>query len=222
MASTESHDDEYQAAWQECILNDRPIDWGFWVQKMPTLSALQASALMHGLDPGIHRDFTKVEADVDVKKAMAEAVRLQALAQALHVEHLSPAEWLNWADSQKWIVHALYRIEIQKIGAMRSASNSTQSGSPATHKEKPTPDWIIEAQKRAKAYIKQQRAKDLFPSQSDIADRIAMEFRRESIFGPQGKPICGATIKRHALTGISTEQDKLTAIGKQWGKRSKK
>lgn len=220
MASTESHDDEYQAAWQECILNDRPIDWKYWVQQMPVLSAMQASALMNGLDPGIHRDISDI--DADVKKAMANSERFISLADAHGVEKRSPGEWLDWADSHKLFVHAFYRIEVQKGYTTLNAIHATQPSPLRRHKEKVIPGWIPEAQKRAKSYIQQQLARDLYPSQADIADWIAEQFRREGIYSTQGKPLNGATIKRHALRGISTEQEKLKVIEKQWGKRGKK
>lgn len=216
MAPTESHNDEYQAAWQEYILNDKPINWEFWVQKMPVLSALQASALMNGLDPGIHRDISDI--DADVKEAMANSESLISLAKAQGIDKLSPAEWLDWADSNKLVVLALYRIEIQK----RNAIHDTQPESPRSHEEKVIPSWIPEAQKRANFYKQQQLARDLHPSQEHIADWVAEQFRREGIYGTQGKPLNSATIKRHALRGISAQQDKLRSIEKQWGKRGEK
>ena len=65
------------------------------------------------------------------------------------------------------------------------------------------------ARVRAFEIIDRQRAKDLYPSQETIADEIAKEFRAADLVGADGKPLSGATIKRHALKGISS------AIGKQ-------
>lgn len=220
MASTESHNDEYQAAWQECILNDRPIDWDFWVQKMPVLSAVQASALMHGLDPGIDRGISNI--DAEVKKAMAETKRLISLAEAHRVDQLSPGEWLDWVDSHKLVVHTMYRIAVEKRNATLDTMHTGQPGSLKSHKEKIVPDWIPEAQKLAKAYMQQQLANDYHPPQIHIADWVAKQFREKKIYGLQGKPISGSTIKRHALVGISTQHDKLKSIEKQWGKQGKK
>jgi hypothetical protein len=220
MASTEPHDDEYQAAWLECNLNDRPIDWEFWVHKMPVLSATQASALMNGLDPGIRRDISDV--DIDVNKAMANSEKLVSLAAANDVDQLSPAEWLNWADSREMAVHAIYRIEALKKRDTNSALNAAPSDTSMPPKQKPVPNWTYEAQRLAQSYKQRQKAKDLHPSQVDIADWVAEQLRIKGIYGTQGKPISGATIKRHALVGISTQQDKLRAIAKQWGKRGKK
>lgn len=68
--------------------------------------------------------------------------------------------------------------------------------------------WETQARERAANIIKRQREKDLYPSQIDIADEIAREFRTAGILGADGKPLTGATIKRHALNGISSAQGK--------------
>ncbi|MDO8284964.1 MAG: hypothetical protein Q7T69_08155 [Rhodoferax sp.] len=68
--------------------------------------------------------------------------------------------------------------------------------------------WKDKARKRAGEIIVRQRAKDLYPNQMDIADEIAKEFRTASVLGASGKPMTGAYIKRHALTGISSDQGK--------------
>lgn len=219
MKSADSHD-SYQAAWQECILNDRPIDWKFWVQKMPVLSALQASALMNGLDPGIHRDVNNT--DAEVKKAMTDSERLVSLALAFGVDQLSPTKWLDWAESQKIVVHALYRIEVLKLKDTLNGINATKSESRMPRKEKSEPDWISKARVLAMSYREKLLDKDLHPSVTNIADWVAEELRSKGIYGAQGTPLSGATIKRHALAGMSTQQEKLKAIPKQWGKRGKK
>ncbi len=59
-------------------------------------------------------------------------------------------------------------------------------------------EWKEQARQRAREIIARQKAKDLYPSQEDIACEIAREFRAA------GKPLTGAYIKRHALKGISS------------------
>jgi hypothetical protein len=70
-------------------------------------------------------------------------------------------------------------------------------------------DWKAKACDRAVEIIERQRVKDLYPSQQNIADEIAREFRRDGVMGADGKPLSGAYIKRHALKGISSAQNKL-------------
>lgn len=85
---------------------------------------------------------------------------------------------------------------------------------------KPAPvadgEWITQAQARAREIIKESKEHGRYPSQVDISDRIAAEFRKSEIFGSDGKPLAGAYIKRHALKGISSAKGKQlsTTIGR--------
>ena len=78
--------------------------------------------------------------------------------------------------------------------------------------------WKAKARERADEIIKRQRAKDLHPSQEDIADEIARRFRADRVMGAGGKPLTGAYIKRHALKGISSAADKKLSTSIRWGK----
>lgn len=84
---------------------------------------------------------------------------------------------------------------------------------PAQNTATPAPvtdsEWVTKAQIRAREIVKESRESDRYPSQEAIGDLVASEFRRAGIVGIDGKPLTGATIKRHALKGISS------AIGKQ-------
>jgi hypothetical protein len=74
------------------------------------------------------------------------------------------------------------------------------------------------AQKRAIEIIARQKTKDLYPSQVDIADEIAREFRASGVVGKDGKPLSGAYIKRHALGGISSAEGKRLSTSIREGK----
>ena len=78
--------------------------------------------------------------------------------------------------------------------------------------------WKAKARERADEIIKRQRAKDLHPSQEDIADEIAREFRADGVMGAGGKPLTGAYIKRHALKGISSAQNRQLSTSIRRGK----
>ena len=77
-------------------------------------------------------------------------------------------------------------------------------------------EWVMQAQTRAKEIVKESRARDFYPSQENLGDQIASEFRKAGITGADGKPLSGATIKRHALKGISSATGKQlsTTIGR--------
>jgi hypothetical protein len=78
--------------------------------------------------------------------------------------------------------------------------------------------WKVKARERADEIIKRDRAKDLYPSQEEIADEIAREFRRACTVGAGGKPLTGAYIKRHALKGISSAQNRQLSTSTRRGK----
>ncbi len=96
--------------WTEAIVNGHLIDWEFWVEKMPKLSAHQATQLMAGLDP----HSAKAEIESKRVKAMAHARRLAVLANAHGVGDQSPGDWLAWADDLQERVHGAFRRAVEK------------------------------------------------------------------------------------------------------------
>jgi len=75
---------------------------------------------------------------------------------------------------------------------------------------KPSGDeaWKEQARAAAVAIVKRDAARDRYPPQSRIADEVASDLRKRGVFGPDGKPLSGGTIKRHALRGISSATKK--------------
>jgi hypothetical protein len=90
--------------------------------------------------------------------------------------------------------------------------------SSGTASAKAAPGWIELAQKRAREIIKDNQNRDLYPSQENIADQIAREFRADGVVGADGKPLTGATIKRHALKGISSARSRQLSTANPRGK----
>lgn len=78
--------------------------------------------------------------------------------------------------------------------------------------------WKAKAQKMAGEIINRDKGKDLYPSQSNLADEIAKEFRKVGVLGVDGKPLTGAYIKRHALKGISSAQGRQLSTAINRGK----
>lgn len=118
-------------------------------------------------------------------------------------ELVTPADVNEWAArggvSWRWEVHSL---EPKAAPVVTPAPTA----------------WVGMAKARAVEIIKRQREKDLYPSQTDIADEIAREFRRDVVMGADGKPLSGGYIKRHALKGISSAQDKRRSTSIRRGK----
>lgn len=81
-------------------------------------------------------------------------------------------------------------------------------------------NWKEIARTKAQAIIKRDYEKDLFPSQLNIADEIAEEFRnaKPQVVGVGGKPLTAAYIKRHALKNISSELGKQLSTPASRGK----
>lgn len=78
--------------------------------------------------------------------------------------------------------------------------------------------WKVKARDRANDIIKRQQERDYYPSQENIADKIAREFRKDGIVGAGGKPLTGAYIKRHALKGISSAKGRQLSTSIRRGK----
>ena len=114
------------------------------------------------------------------------------------------------------------RESVERVAEIINKTAPTQSAAtPAPVVAESADDgeaWKAKARERADEIIKRQRAKDLHPSQEDIADEIAREFRADGVMGAGGKPLTGAYIKRHALKGISSAQNRQLSTSIRRGK----
>lgn len=100
----------------------------------------------------------------------------------------------------------------------RPESESPQDTTPSPASAGNDDAWKLKARDRAVEIIERQRVKDLYPSQEIIAAEIAKEFRAAELVGADGKPLSGATIKRHALSGISSAKGKQMSTSIRRGK----
>lgn len=135
----------------------------------------------------------------------------------------APMQWLEyWIDPQTFLdwlaghglepsrfIAAWCKANGVKIEGAAPTPRADAAPQAAAPEAKAAPEWQTLAQKRAREIIREYKQKGWYPPQGAIADTIASEFRRDSIMGSDGKPLSGATIKRHALKGISS------AIGRQ-------
>ena len=124
-------------------------------------------------------------------------------------------DWLNeWGESRK-------PPHVFSTASAPEPQAEPGSARPAPVKDVSADDgekWKQKARQRADEIIKRQRAKDLHPSQEAIADEIAIEFRQACIVGAGRKPLTGAYIKRHALKGISSAQNRQLSTSVRRGK----
>ena len=112
------------------------------------------------------------------------------------------------------------RVMVAHLEAFLPSLVAVSEAGPASPSLKAAPGWIALAQTTAREIIKRQRAKDLHPSQVDIANEIAASFRTTTpqVVGAGGKPLTGSYIKRHALKGISSEQGRQQSMKPRRGK----
>lgn len=119
------------------------------------------------------------------------------------------------ADLDAWLEPTGYTFT-DALAALAPQTSTVPNG------RKPTSDgnemWKEQARMRAKEIIERQRRKGLYPNQIAIADEIAVDFRTHGVMGADGKPLSGAYIKRHALTGISSANLKQLSMTIRRGK----
>jgi len=117
-------------------------------------------------------------------------------------------EEVYWEDLNNWLAENYPRV------TFRFPNPSAAPATPAAPVV--ASEWVIQAQTRAREIVKESTARNVYPSQVNLGDQIASEFRKAGISGADGKPLAGATIKRHALAGISsaTGRQLSTTIGR--------
>ncbi len=121
-------------------------------------------------------------------------------------------------ENDKWVKaivnHLLKSSDLANHNkSLRTAGTRTGNGE--------EPFWKNQARIKAKEIIKRQATRDLYPNMIEIADEIASIFRETDVFGDSGKPLTGATIKRHALKGINSAKNKSKSTSKGRGKQGK-
>ena len=126
--------------------------------------------------------------------------------------------WLIEGEPDFETVPADCRVTGNDIHALADAFKGEPQGAPEKTTASEPPEWEQMAVTRAVEIIANHKKKDLYPSQIDIADTIAKEFRAAGMVGAGGKPLTGAYIKRHALKGISSEQGRQLSTATRRGK----
>ena len=106
MTTNTTAEQDWSNWFDEDALNSKPIDWAYWVGKMPSLTAAQAACLMCLLDPAQYKN---LDTNDEVEQA---AHKIQRLAEAREYGPASPREWLDWADANTIKVHPGFRDEV--------------------------------------------------------------------------------------------------------------
>lgn len=104
-----SHPKEFVAAFHENTYNGRPIDWGYWMHQMPSLTPAHAARLMCGLDPHIFENLDSRPTKSDPTSLTERAKKIQTLAETQDIGSQTPIEWLDWADERGLLVPPQFR-----------------------------------------------------------------------------------------------------------------
>ena len=154
-----------------------------------------------------HDEFKKAwELDNAIEDVQSEIDRCKSIVPVSHADDVLGQTRISELEAKKAELERQYLVlkgeapESMPVVQAPSQTEAVKTGGD---------EWREIAKSKAKEYIAMQRKSDRYPSQENISDRIAREFRETGIVGADGKPLSGATIKRHALKGISS------AVGKR-------
>ena len=212
-------DDEFIGLWVEYFNNGCCIDWQYRIGKMPTLTSQQAARLMCALDPDSFADLSNRPNKNDPGDLCNLARDIERLALATGMATASPEAWVTWGDSNKFKVHWQFRAAVERKQKDAPELAPQPDAAPAAPVVQAT-DWRELARNSAWEIIERDLKKNLYPSQTDIADEIAKKFCNSTpkIVGAAKKPLTGAYIKRHALKGVSSEQGRQLSTSCNRGK----
>ncbi|MDP3251623.1 MAG: hypothetical protein Q8M77_06895 [Hydrogenophaga sp.] len=119
--------DEYRAAFSELVLNEKAIDWDFWVGRMPVLNVAEAARLMAALDPHVFEDLRARPNRNDPSDACMVARRIERLALAGRKVEMSPLEWLSWAQENGVQPCIGFRLAVNKLQKEAAPSPTTEA-----------------------------------------------------------------------------------------------
>lgn len=137
-------------------------------------------------------------------KALHERASMPRIDEALYINAIEPPArvGLDALGVKREHLRTLAARTIASDGKVASvrATDESSEHAPAVP---PSDDWHEAAREQAAHIVTRDRARNLFPSQELIADEIARDWRNRGITGKDGKALSAATIKRHALKGVT-------------------
>ena len=197
-----------------------PIDvFALPISELPHLLAgAMYDAASEDENESLHYGLERVQFDGVIQRAVQSGLlQPRAPGACVPVPFAGAGSVVTVNDLVRFLADIQCSVEIRRT----KASAQPQAATPAPVVADSADDgeaWKAKARERADEIIKRQRAKDLHPSQEDIADEIAREFRADGVMGAGGKPLTGAYIKRHALKGISSAQNRQLSTSIRRGK----
>jgi hypothetical protein len=111
----ERGEENFAIGFIETTLNGRSIDWRYWVEQTPQLTAMQASRLLVGLDP---KKFQNLDAPPptphNVKEVCEKARAIEDLAMAQGRVRDVGSGWLRWASENRLKVHVGFVVAVRE------------------------------------------------------------------------------------------------------------
>ncbi len=119
------------AYFGEYVNNTNPIDWNYWLQQMPRLSAAEAARLMCALDPD---EFENLKADPNPKGNSTEGPRQKArnierIAVSEDMKSATPREWAEWAIERSIHVHDVFTLALGSVDEGKPQANQPSQNS---------------------------------------------------------------------------------------------
>lgn len=186
----------------------------------PRVTPDDAALLMCGINPARKSGITS--SDKTTAEDYEALLALFKAEQDVNGGHKTLKEWLALAEKEEQKHHPVVRQYLEfasNLAGDECLTTDAQDATPVPEVDGDHPEeWKLKAQEHAKAIIKRDRKKDLYPSQENVSDEVARTLRESGVFGAGGKPLTGAYIKRHALKGISSAQGRQLSTSIRRGK----
>jgi hypothetical protein len=104
-----------EADLAELVYNDHPIAWRYWIEQLPKLFAQDAARLMSGLDPEVFVTLAETPNRNDARGVIAQAKRMERLADAEGKRTDTAEGWLAWAVEREFKVHVGYTLAVERL-----------------------------------------------------------------------------------------------------------
>jgi hypothetical protein len=188
---------------------------GAGVYKQPALDSPDFPKMLHA--PNFMVPIRAPALGIIRRAEMLVEPSAELMRKRLERVRVSRAELHRWVQAVG--INSAYSFgPPQATGQTASDTRTVQDGRVVEVPQAAPPGWKAMAERRAAEIIANDKKKDLYPSQENIADTVAKEFRAAGVVGAGGKPLTGAYIKRHALKGISSEQGRHLSTATRRGK----
>jgi hypothetical protein len=179
-----------------------------WLE-LDTWTPWEAALLVTGIDPGTYQE-------TSYGKSAPHATGLCGSPKTGEHDFLEARavldKWERQIDPPAKVTPAAFFEWCAAKGIntdwLRSVAGARETSEPVRKPTAPTTNgadksgatWVTHAREIALEYIDRHAAKDLHPSQDDVAEHTETECRARKVFGPRG-PLSANTIKREAIQG---------------------